>query len=210
MLQEKVKCTLLQNNNSEGISVVIMKELKDIKYIDITEEMVNRENNNLLEPRYVCEYIKAYDDGSVIKYDESNAKFDKNGLNDDEISSVKRIQKYFKWNIELVREINIPEGIRCPDIRNISSKEIEYWDIKGIYMSKSSRSKNNKISHAINEANGQAVNIILDLNRSGCNLSNKEALEQLNKAFNNRLYNSWLNMVMLIGKDNFIIVFKRK
>lgn len=183
--------------------------MKELRYVDITEDMINEKRDNPLEPRYVCEYIKEYRDGNIIKYDKSNAKFDKFGLNYDEMKTVKKIQKYFKWNIELVRKINIPEGIRCPDIRNLSSKEIEYWDIKGIYKSESPNSKSKKISRALDEAKGQTSNVIIDLNRNKCDLSNDEALEQLIKTLNRKKY-FWVKKIILFGKDNLVKFYKQK
>ena len=48
-------------------------------------------------------------------------------------------------------------------------------------MAKTDNSINNKIRHAIDDGKKQAVNFLIDLNNSDCNITNKEAIEQLKK-----------------------------
>ena len=76
--------------------------MKELRYVDITEDMINEKRDNPLEPRYVCEYIKEYRDGNIIKYDKSNAKFDKFGLNYDEMKTVKKIQSILSGILNLL------------------------------------------------------------------------------------------------------------
>lgn len=178
-------------------------------YIDITDDELKNKKNYSREPRYVCEYIKVKEDGTIIKYDESNAKFDKKLMNKDELRCINLLRNFFDWNIQIIKKINIPEGIRCPDIRNISSNELEYWDIKCIYKSKNLKSKKNKVSHAINSAKGQTHNIIIDGNNEYCDLDNEEIIRQLNSVFNNIHY-KWINKIIIFGKNGFVRYFKRK
>ena len=178
-------------------------------YVDITLDELRNKKDYPREPKYVSEYIKEIEDGTIIRYDESNAKFDKRGANSDEVSTINRIINYFGWNIEIIRRINIPEGIRCPDIRNRSSDVLEYWDIKGIYKSITINSRNNKISHAINSARGQAKNIIIDINNKDCELDNEEVIKQIKNVLNNKL-NRWINKVIILGKNEFVRYYKRK
>lgn len=177
-------------------------------YEDVTDKMIKKLDVKPIEPLYVCKYIKEMEDGDIIIYDENNAKFDKKNLNEDEISTIKRIQRVFGWNIAIIRKINVPEGVKCPDLINLSADELEYWDIKGIYKSQTASSRNNKISHAINEAKGQTKNIILDLNRKDNDLCNDDAVKQLNILFKNSMYNKWLKNVILFGSDDFVRFYR--
>ena len=52
-------------------------------------------------------------------------------------------------------------------------------------------------------------NIIISLLRDECDLSNIEAVRQITNALNRPKY-SWLNIVILVGKNKFIKVYKRK
>lgn len=144
-------------------------------FIDITSEVLSCGNLHFVEPQVNMLYIKRNIDGTIIRYDTDNCKFDNSNLNIDEMSTVYRIINNFGWNIGILRRINVPEGVRCPDFQNLSSNVLEYWDIKGIYKSQTEKSKSKKITHLFYEAKGQAENIVIDLNRSGCDLSNDEA-----------------------------------
>lgn len=178
-------------------------------YEDVTTQMMQKSNKHILDLQEIFMYIDVDKNGNKKVYDVNNAVFDKRGLNKEELESARRMQKYFGFDIAVIRKINIPEKVKCPDLQNLSSKMLEYWDIKGIYESKTQRSKKNKISHAINEAKGQANNIVLDLNRKGCDLTNEEALSQLKKVFDNSIY-EWVDNVILFGKDNFVKYYRKQ
>ena len=177
-----------------------------VKYKDITKEMLKEASLNPTKPIYVCKYIKEMKDGTIIIYDESNAKFDKRRPKNDELRTINTLVDRLGWNIEIIYRIN-KDGISTPDIRRIQGG-IEYWDIKNIYMAKTDNSKNNKIRHAIDDGKKQAVNFVIDLNNIDCNITNKEAIKQLKIVFNNSRYNSWLNRIVLLGKNNFIKIFQ--
>lgn len=178
------------------------------KFVDVTNEMLIHTNSNLGELKEIFEYIKVNNDGTIIKYDKSNCKFDHVGLNKDEMSTIIKINIIFGWNLGIMRRINIPENVRCPDFQNLSSNVLEYWNIKGIYKSESIKSRVKKISRAFDEAKGQAQNIVIDLNRKECDLSNMEALSQLIKCLNREKYN-WINQVILLGKNNMVRYYRR-
>ncbi|MDD7630309.1 MAG: hypothetical protein PUJ60_04625 [bacterium] len=109
------------------------KEIYEEKYyIDITEEKVKNKNINPREPKEVFVYKQ---------YDLSNAKFDKKGLSNDEKRSVGSLIKFLGWEIDIVHRVNIPDGVKTPDIY----AEGEYWDIKNYKKSLTSKSEFQKV-----------------------------------------------------------------
>lgn len=178
-----------------------------IKYEDVTQEMIKNKNLNPIEPREVFKYHKKNLDGSITTYDISNSKFDSKKPDKEEISSIKRLRDIFGFNIEILHRVN-EDKVSTPDIRNIL-EDLEYWDIKGIHKSETLNSKNNKISHAIRESKKQTPNVVIDLNRSDCDLSNNEAIEQLFRVFNNEYYD-WIEKIIIFGKDDLVKYYKRK
>lgn len=174
------------------------------KYKDITKEMLKEGSLNPIKPIYVCKYIKDMKDGTIIIYDESNVKFDKRRPKTDELRTINTLVDRLGWNIEIIYRIN-KDGISTPDIRRIQGG-IEYWDIKNIYMAKTDNSKKSKLKHRITK---QCNNFIFDLNNKECDLSNDEALEQINRIYDDHEC-SHVDKILLLGKSNMIRVFKRK
>lgn len=171
------------------------KEIYEEKYyIDITEEKVKNKNINPREPKEVFVYKQ---------YDLSNAKFDKKGLSNDEKRSVDSLIKFLGWEIDIVHRVNIPDGVKTPDI----CAEGEYWDIKNYKKSLTSKSEFQKVWHSIDKGLNQANNFVVDLNNKDCNITNYETLKQINKAYRNF---EKLNYVILLGKDNKNYYLKRK
>ncbi len=84
-----------------------------------------------------------------------------------------------------------------------------YYDVKAPKKSNSIKSKNCKITHAFDQAKGQTNNVIISLLRDECDLTNAEAVHQIAKALNRPKY-SWLNIVILVGKNKFIKIYQRK
>ena len=173
-------------------------------YEDITEDMKKTENNNLLEPKYVCKYIKEMENGAIIIYDESNSKFDKKKHNDDELRTIYTLRNLLCWNIEILFRVN-KDGISTPDIRRICDT-LEYWDIKNIYKSKTLNSRKSKLKHRITK---QCNNFVFDINNDMCDLTNEEAIEQIAKIYFDYQCRH-VDKIILIGKNNFIKCFKRK
>lgn len=80
-----------------------------------------------------------------------------------------------------------------------------YYDIKATKKSNSIKSKNCKIFLVFD----LTKNVIISLLRDECDLTNIEAVHQITNALKRSDY-SWLNIVILVGKNNFIKVYKRK
>ena len=182
---------------------------KKKSYIDITKELLSNINKDTQEPIDIYEYIKLSKNNYNIIFNEKNAIFDKKGLNQEEKEIILKIREIFGWNIGIIHRINMPNGIRTPDIRNLSSNEIEYWDIKNIKKVLSINSRKNKIKHVIESGKGQTINFILNVNNKNCNLTNKEIINQIDKIYQNPRY-LWVNKIILLGDNNYIKVFKRK
>lgn len=87
--------------------------------------------------------------------------------------------KFLGWEIDIVHRVNIPEGVKTPDIY----AEGEYWDIKNYNKALTSKSRFKKIRHSIEPNLDQANNFIIDLNNNDCDLTNNEAILQINKDF---------------------------
>lgn len=179
----------------------------DPPYEDITEKMINKDISNIKEPREVFEYYKRNEDGTITVFNKDNSKFDSKGPDNDELSTIHKLKNEYGFDIDMLHRID-KKGERTPDIRN-KLEDLEYWDIKGIHKAETENSRKNKISHAISEAKGQTVNVVIDLNRKDCNLTNEEALKQIDYVFKNRHYN-WLEKLIIFGKDNSTKYFKRK
>lgn len=163
-------------------------------YIDITKEKVKNRNINPREPKEVFEYKQ---------YDLSNAKFDKKGLSSDEKRSVASLIKFLGWEIDIVHRVNIPEGVKTPDIY----AEGEYWDIKNYKKSLTSKSRFKKIRHSIEPNLDQANNFVIDLNNKDCDLTNNGAILQINKVFKDF---EKVQKIVLIGKSEQIYYFIKK
>lgn len=183
-----------------------IKKEKINSYVDITEEIIRKAKKNPDKPIDIFELKIKDKDGNEIIYTTENALFDTKGPNTEEIESIERLRKIFGWDIGMIRRINEPSGIRTPDIQNMYTKE--YWDIKGIHKSKTEKSKAKKISRAFDEAKNQTTNIVIDLNRKDCDLTNEEALQQIITALNRQKY-EWIEQVILLGKEEFIKYYKK-
>ena len=63
------------------------------KYKDITLEMLKLASIKPMEPKYVCEYKKQMEDGTIIIYNEDNTKFDKRNPKNDELRTINTLKE---------------------------------------------------------------------------------------------------------------------
>lgn len=188
---------------------VIKLATGDVSYKDVTNEMLKQASNNTIEPEYIEELYVYTDDGNIkIKYTNENATFRKKNAKEDENKTVKRLKEKLGWNMQRLREVEKPDNVRTPDLKRIINDDFEYWDIKNIGKSETANSNKKKISRAFEESIGQTHNVVIDLNRKDCDLTNEEALNQIALAFKNPKFNS-VKIVVLLGKNNLIKAFKR-
>lgn len=174
-----------------------------ISYEDITKEMITNINDKPKELGHIFEFIKKNEDGSEIIYNTSNAQFDKKALHPDELKTVDTLKNKLGWDIDSIHRINKPDGIKTPDIRVNGS---EYWEIKNIYEAETEKSKKSKLIHRVTK---QCNNFIFDISNEKCNLTNEEGIEQVKKIYNDSRYYH-VNKIVLIGKEDFIKIYKRK
>lgn len=88
-------------------------------------------------------------------------------------------------------------------------KNKRYYDVKAPKRSSSNKSKKCKITHAFDQAKGQTKNVIISLLRDECDLTNIEAVYQIINALKRPRY-SWLDKIILVGKNDYLKIYKRK
>ena len=173
-----------------------------IYYDDITDYLVSNSSNNINNIETIFRYKK---------YNLSNSKFDTRDITDVEINTVKKIQELIGGKFKLIHRIQ-NDNICTPDCEYINMllfKTKKYFEIKAPMYCKSINNKNKKISRQIDEAKHQSRNIIISLLRDNCNLNESDATIQMCNCLNNIRYR-WIDIIILIGKNNYIKVYKKK
>ena len=169
-------------------------------YIDITEVLLKKAKPNNDTIAEISKYKR---------YNVKNAVFDTKDISYLERKPTKIIQSTLGGNFKLIHRIQNKSTPDCEYKNKLLFKNKRYFEIKSPKKSKTINSRNQKISRQLNEAKYQSKNVILSLLRKECDLTNKEATEQLLKCLNSKQYN-WINSVILIGKGNYIKVYKKK
>lgn len=179
---------------------IILKH--EMPYKDVTNELIKMATPN----DNVIPEISKY-----LKYNLKNASFDMKDITDIERITLKQIQNKIGGQFNLIHRVQ-EKGVRTPDAEyynKLLHVNKRYYDVKAPKKSNSIKSKNCKITHAFDQAKNQTRNVIISLLRDECDLTNVEAVHQITKALNRPKY-SWLNNVILVGKNNFIKIYKRK
>ena len=174
----------------------------NLEYVDITNETLKNANPNYSKIDELFEYQE---------YNISNAKFDTKDITILERHTLRKIQNKIGGTFELLHSVQI-DGISTPDAKYFNEKIFsnkKYFDIKSPKKSESLKSKSQKISRQFNEAKHQTNNIIISLLREGCDLSNKDAIKQIEECLNSKRY-SWIENVILVGKKDLIKIYKKK
>ena len=174
----------------------------NLEYVDITNETLKNANPNYSKIDELFEYQE---------YNISNAKFDTKDITILERHTLRKIQNKIGGTFELLHSVQI-DGISTPDAKYFNEKIFsneKYFDIKSPKKSESLKSKSQKISRQFNEAKHQTNNIIVSLLREGCDLSNKDAIKQIEECLNSKRY-SWIENVILVGKKDLIKIYKKK
>lgn len=195
----------LVNKKNNLVSEVII-----LQYENITEIAIENKNNNTIEPEFVCHFNTVDEKGNKITYTKNNAKFRKANLTLDEKKVINRLREELGWNMNLLREIEGPSGVNVPDIERIGNLANDYYEIKSIYKSESKNSQLKKIQRCFDEGKKQANKIIVNIDTTSSDLSNEMAIEQIKKLLNRGKYNSIYKEVILLGKEKYLIYFKRK
>ena len=171
-------------------------------YEDITDKILKKAIPNENE---IPEIFK------FKNYNLKNANFSKNDITSVERTTLKKIQKKFGGQFNIIHKVNV-EGVRTPDAEYYNTllhKTKRYYDVKAPEKSSSISSKNKKIYRQLDSAKGQTKNVIISLLKEDCDLTNVEAVHQITECLNNDRY-SWLDSVILVGKNDYIKMYKRK
>lgn len=179
---------------------IILKH--EIPYKDITSELIKIATPNDNSIPEISRYLK---------YNLKNATFDMKDITDIERITLKQIQNKIGGQFNIIHRVQ-EKGVRTPDAEyynKLLHTYKKYYDIKAPKKSNSIKSKKHKITHSLDQAKGQTKNVIISLLRDECDLTNIEAVHQITNALKRSDY-SWLNIVILVGKNNFIKVYKRK
>lgn len=205
----KLKCCYLnyvKEHNQKKLACKIKKDIlivrRGMPYEDITNELIEKAIPNNNEIPEISKYLK---------YNLKNATFDTKDINGLERLELKKIQNRIGGTFKLIHRVLI-DGVSTPDAkyfnRKIFDKE-KYFDIKSPKKSESLKSKSQKIARQFNEAKRQTNNIIISLLREGCDLSNIDAIKQIEECLNSKRY-SWIENVILVGKDDLIKIYQKK
>ena len=176
--------------------------MKKIKYEDITDSILKQAipNNNPIPEIY-----------KYKKYNLKNSKFDTKDITDVERETLKIIQNKIGGQFNIIHRVQV-KGVRTPDAEyynKLLHKYKRYYDIKAPRKSNNEKSKDSKVYHLFDQVKGQANCIIISLLREECNLSNNDAVKQIINNIIKERYR-FIKVVILVGNNNYIRVFKRK
>ena len=175
---------------------IILKQ--EIPYKDITSELIKMATPNDNAIPEISRYLK---------YNLKNASFDMKDIADIERITLKQIQNKIGGQFNLIHRVQ-EKGVRTPYAEyynKLLHTYKRYYDVKAPKKSNSIKSKNCKISRAFDQVRGQTKNVIISLLRDECD----EAVHQIINALKRPKY-LWLNSVILVGKNNYIKIYKRK
>ena len=184
----------------ENISKMILNQ--EMLYKDITDELIKMATPNDNPIPEISRYLK---------YNLKNASFDMKDITDIERITLKQIQNKIGGQFNMIHRVQ-EKGVRTPDAEyynKLLHTYKRYYDVKAPKKSNNIKSKNCKITHAFDQAKNQTKNVIISLLRDECDLTNIEAVHQITKALNRPKY-SWLNNVILVGKDDLIKIYKKR
>ena len=175
---------------------------QEMPYKDITSELkkIATPNDNVIP------VISKY-----LKYNLKNASFDMKDITNIERITLKQIQNKIGGQFNMIHKVQ-EKGVRTPDAEyynKLLHTNKRYYDVKAPKKSNNIKSKKHKITHSLDQAKGQTRNVIISLLRDECDLSNIEAVHQITNALNRPKY-SWLNIVILVGKDDLIKIYKKR
>ena len=134
-------------------------------------------------------------DGTVYIYDGKNITYD---ISHGEIDCARWIIETFGGKIYILPKINVPNGIKTADYLYNN----EYWDLKRVFT-------NGKriIDNRLNNTRKQASNYIIDISKSS--MSNRTAISQIKNIYNSK-NRSWIQKIILKGKNKKIYIFQKK
>lgn len=192
--------------NQKKLACKIKKDIlivrREMSYEDITNELIEKAMPNNNEIPEISKYLK---------YNLKNATFDTKDIDELERLALKKIQNRIGGHFNIIHRVQ-EKGIKTPDAEyhnKLLHTNKRYYDVKSPKKSDSIKSKKSKVAHAFDQAKGQTKNVIISLLRDECDLTNIEAVRQIINALNRPKY-SWIDRVILVGKNDYIKIYKRK
>lgn len=161
----------------------------ELSYEDITDTFKNDNIEGFLK-----EADNITVDGTRYDVDGHNVEIK---VSKHEIEIAKALHSKYKGELHLLPKINIPQGIKSPDIL----WDGETWDVKGVKGNSS-----NTIYNNLRKASKQAKNVVLDFVNDKFDM--QIFYNELENIFANERYEN-LNKIIIRFEDN-IRVFKRK
>lgn len=196
---EEYKKKFEENNNLNFNDTIkddiINKKVKeDIKmsYEDITQDMFKnaKPNEGIVEKQ---NYIDI--DGTKYNIDGHNVVYNHD---EREVEVAQLLNKTFGGDVEILPNINIPQGIKTPDYLYNGEK----IDLKRIM----SKRANDCVKTALKNKEKQANNFIID--NTAQTVSDQDILKQIDEIYNSKGF-SWIDKIYLIKGNEFIKIFKR-
>lgn len=171
-------------------------------YVDITDMVLKNSKPNNREIKEIFKYLK---------YNLNNSTFDSKDITNIERITLMRIQNKIGGHFNIMHRVQ-KANVRTPDAEyynKLLHTNKKYYDIKAPKKSNSIKSKKSKIIHAFDQAKGQTKNVIISLLRDECDLTNIEATHQIVEALIRPKY-SWLDRIILVGKNDYIKIYKKR
>ena len=175
---------------------------QEMPYEDVTDKILKKAIPNDNDIPEITRYLE---------YNSRNANFSKNDITDIERTTFKKIQNKIGGQFKIIHKVNV-DNVRTPDAEytnKLLHKSKQYYDVKAPNQSGTIKSKKIKISRQLDYAKGQTENVIISLLREECDLTNLEAVHQITECLNNDRY-SWVNSIILVGKNDYLKIYKRK
>ncbi len=163
-----------------------------MNYEDITEKMHQQviKEGSVQEQNFIeVDGKKYFVDGRNVVYKHNNR----------ELEVAKLLQQTFGGKVEILPNVNFPQGIKSADYIFRGEK----INLKRI----TSRRMNDCVKTAIRDSKKQAHNFIIDntLQTVGDDI----ILKQINEIYEMGKF-SWVNMIYVLKDDKFIRIYKRK
>ena len=167
------------------------KEDNELKYIDITETILNKgkQEYQLKEQQYFID-----NNGNRYNVDDKYVV-----LNPTEREKVvaNMLGRIFGGQVNIIPRINMPEGIKTPDYI-INGERFDLKEINGI--------GSNTLYDAIGKQRRQSSNFIFDISKT--KMDKEEAIRQMKGIYQSR-HRKWVNILILIKDDNILKAYKR-
>lgn len=187
----------------DQVLVIKNNSFQNIPYDDVTDKILKDATPNYEGIPEISRYKS---------YNTNNAVFDTKDITKYERKAARTIQDKIGGKFRLIHRIQ-KKGVHTPDSiysNPLLFKGSKYFEIKSPRKSVTPNSKLSKIKRQLDEAKVQSKNIIISLLREECDLTNDEAIEQILNCLSSDAYNSWVDNIILVGKDDLIKIYQKK